>query len=492
MQRKLKILYISSEIAPFVKIGNLADVARALPKVLREIGHDIRLFIPKYGIINERKYTLREVIRLKEIQVPQGDKTIIASVKSAFLPDTKLQVYFVENKDFFDRADIYFNPITNQEWEDNGERFIFFCRSIFEILKVLHWQPDMIHCNDWQTALIPLFLKTTYKDDPFFNKTHTLLSIHQLASQGRFDKKLLPQIVSPELFPLMENNIVTNGRLNFLKAGIVYADVVTIISKYYAKEVLTSDRLACGLRSVLRKRSKQLYGIVNGIDYSLWDPETDTLIPYHYSRKDLTGKLKNKQNLVESLNLKFRENTPVIGVMLLFEEQNGLDLLIKIIDHLMKMDIQLILSGTMEEQYSRSLIGLVKKFPDKLAINLKDDIQSSHQIEAGCDISLITSRFELYHYHQLYSLKYGTIPIVHSSGGFIDTIKRFDPATKKGYGFMFKDYSPESVLDTLQQAVSIFRDQEVWRKLVERAMKLNFSWQVAGQKYNKIYLKLTK
>ncbi len=493
MQKKLKILYISSEIAPFVKTSPMADVAEALPKVLKNMDCDIRLFIPKYGIINERKYTLREVIRLKEIKVPQGDKTVIASVKSAFLPDSKIQVYFVENKDYFDRSELYFDPKTNDEWEDNAERFIFFSRSIFEILKVLHWQPDIIHCNDWQTALIPFFLKTIYNEDPFFHKTLTLLSIHNLAMQGIYDKKVLSHIGHPNDFFYPNSAIEFKGKINFLKAGIIYADLINTVSNNYAKEIQTSEEYGFGLQGIFRKRSKHLYGIVNGIDYSVWNPEIDQFIPYNYSRKEIAGKLENKRVLVESQGLKFNENIPVIGTISLLTDHKGFDLLIAIFDDLMKMKIQYILLGEGgDEKYLKLFQSFVKKYPNKMAINLGFDDQLSHLIEAGCDIFLVPSRVEPWGTKQLYSLKYGTIPIVYATGSLVDTVKNFNPETKRGYGFVLNNYSSEALLDAISQAVKLFHDKDAWKKLVDRAMKQDFSWYVAAENYRELYYKLLK
>lgn len=490
MQNKLKIMYISSEIAPFAKTGGLADVSGALPKILKEKEHDVRVFMPKYASINERKYTLREVIRLKDIKVPMGTQSAVANVKSAFLPDSKVQVYFVENKDYFNRSDLYIDPETNKDWPDNAERFIFFSRAALEILKILHWQPDIIHCNDWQTALIPLYLKTVFKDDPFFADTNSLLSIHNIAFQGIFEDTILPLMGVPKDLYFKESPIEFWGKINFLKGGIVYADVINTVSKNYAKEIQQSDEFGRGLQLELRKRSKDVYGIVNGIDYSVWDPEIDDLLPANYSRRDLSGKLENKKALVESLGLKFNENTAVIGTVSRLTDQKGFDLIAEALNDLLKLDVQYILLGTGEEKYHKLFENFAKKYPNKISVNLKFDNQLAHQIEAGCDMFLMPSQFEPCGLNQLYSLKYGTIPIVRATGGLVDTVKNISPDIKKGCGFVFKDYTAQAMMREIRRAVEAFKDKEEWGKLMSRAMKLDFSWYVSTEKYEQLYEKL--
>jgi len=487
MKKKLKILYISSEIAPFAKTGGLADVAGALPKILKENEHDIRLFMPKYASINERKFTLREVIRLKDINVPLGNKTAAANVKSAFLPDSKVQVYFIENKDYFNRPDLYIDPETNKDWPDNAERFIFFSRATLEILKILHWQPDIIHCNDWQSALIPLYLKTIFKDDPFFAETHSLLSIHNIAFQGIFEPDILPLMGVPDNLFYKESPIEFWGKVNFLKGGIVYADVINTVSKNYAKEIQSTDEFGRGLQFELRKRNRDLYGIVNGIDYSVWDPEVDTLIAANYSRRDFTGKMANKKFLVESLGLSFDENTAVIGTVSRLTDQKGFDLIAEALDEMLKMNVQYILLGTGDEMYHKLFMKFAQKYPRKISVNLKFDNQLAHQIEAGCDMFLMPSQFEPCGLNQLYSLKYGTIPIVRATGGLVDTVKQIDSDLKRGCGFVFTDYSSRAMLAEVRRAVDIFQNKENWRMLMTRAMKLDFSWRMAAEKYEQLY-----
>lgn len=490
MQRKLKILYVSAEIAPFVRSGSLADVAGSLPKVLKDVGHDIRLFIPKYSTINDRKYTIREVIRLKDIKVPLHNKTIHADVKSAFLPNSKVQVYFVENKDYFDRPDPFIDPETDKAYPDDAERFIFFCNSIFAILRKLHWQPDIIHCNDWQTALVPYLFKTFYFKDPFFSKIKTILSVHDLSSQGIFDNAIVSFIGDPKELLYRNSALEYEGNANLLKAGLISANVINTTSKSYARDIRISNQSSFGLNKVLNERSSDLYGITNGVDYSIWNPETDTLIPKNYSRKDLQGKLENKQKLVESHGLKFKKDVPVIGTMVNLLGETFLDIFREVIDGMLNLDVQFIMVGDGAEKYQKLIQSSVKKYPDKIASNLRSDDQLDHLVVAGCDMFLIPCQLEPCGSVQLYCLKYGTIPIVYATGGLLDTVKEFDSETKKGCGFVFRKYTPESLLAAVKQANQIYYDKNSWKKLLERAMRMNFSWEVVAEKYNKLYEKL--
>lgn len=490
MQGKLKILFVSSEVSPFSKTGGLGDVSGALPKIIKELNHDIRIVMPKYGVINERRYVLREVIRLKEIKVPVGGDTAIANVKSSFLPNSKVQIYFVGNKEYFNRDGFYVDPETNKDFPDNAERFSFFSRSTAEILKKLHWQPDIIHCNDWQTALIPYYLKTIYNNDSFFNSTKTLLTIHNLAFQGVFDKSKLPLLnISPEKF-IKGHEAEFWGKMNFLKAGIVYSDLINTVSKTYAKEIQTSEEFGFGLQNYLQKRSKDIYGIVNGIDYSEWNPETDENIPHRYSSNNLSEKMENKKALLASQGLKFNEKTPLIGIISRLTDQKGFDIFVEAIKTLMKMNVQFVILGIGETKYHDFLKKSAEKYPGKLALNLKFDNELAHQIEAGSDIFLMPSRFEPCGLNQIYSLKYGTIPIVRETGGLADTIKNYSSENDRGYGFVFNEHTAEELIKTVKETIKVFQHDAVWKKLMVRAMKLDFSWNKAGEKYIELYNKL--
>ncbi len=326
MKSKLKILFLSSEVSPFAKTGGLADVSRSLPKALFEMGHDVRVIMPKYGPISERKYILREVIRLKKIPIRMAGKEHVTNAKSAFIPDSKVQVYFLDYKHYFGRPDLYVDSKTGKDYPDNAERFMLFNRAVLETTKLLHWQPDVIHCNDWQTAMIPWLLKHEYADDPFFENTRTLLSVHNLAYQGSFDKSVAPKIgLEDDSDNGSEFEIY--GKINFLKTGLVFADAITTVSPTYAREIQNDEELSAGLQSVLQSRKNDIYGILNGVDYSIWDPEKDDLIAANYSANDLSGKLDNKKVLAETAGLPFDEKVPIIGMVSRLVDQRGLTFL---------------------------------------------------------------------------------------------------------------------------------------------------------------------
>lgn len=491
MKGPYNVLYVSSEVAPFAKTGGLADVAGALPKAIKELGHDIRVMMPKYGFISDRKYTLREVIRLKDVHVQLGDREYTISAKSAFLPDSKVQIYFIEYPPYFDRESPYVNPKTGKDWEDNAERFALFSRGVLEVLRVLHWQPDVIHCNDWQTALIPTYLKTVLKDDNYFAKTSTLLTIHNLAYQGVFDPGVLEAIGLPQELFSPGGPVEFYGKVNFLKAGIVYADLLNTVSERYAQEIQTPE-YGAGLDGVLRERAQDLYGILNGVDYSVWNPETDELIPHHYNASDLSGKWKNKEALLEQLGLPYAEDVPVIGMISRLADQKGFDLLAEIIDDLMALDIRFVLLGTGDPKYHKIFERVGKKYKNKASINLRFDNPLAHLIEAGSDMFLMPSRYEPCGLNQIYSLKYGTIPIVRATGGLADTIKDFDPATGKGNGFVFEKYDAGELLATIKRALEVYKDKKNWLKLIRNAMAEDFSWSVSAKKYVDLYKKLVR
>jgi len=359
-------------------------------------------------------------------------------------------------------------------------------------LKILHWQPDIIHCNDWQTALIPFFLKTIYHEDPSFSKIQTMLTIHDLSSQGIFEFDDVSIIGDRDKILYTNSYLEFNGKANFLKSGIACADVINTLSKSHAKEIRKSEESSFGLHNILKKRSKDIVGIPNGVDYSIWDPEIDSHISNNYTRKDLSGKYEEKRLLVESCGLSYEEHKPVIGAM--WESgvmnESELELLSQSIEDMAKMDVQYIFAVKGDEKFNKFFNPLVKKHPHKIAFQSNISEQLSHQLVAGCDMFLVPCSLEPCSSIHLHCLKYGTIPIVYGRGVLLDTVKSFNPETKQGCGFMFKEYSPASLLYTLQQAMEIFSDKIVWKKLIDRAMKLNFSWQTAAESYDMLYNKL--
>jgi starch synthase len=491
MAKSLQILFVSSEVDPFAKTGGLADVSAALPKALRDVDHEVRIMMPRYGSIDERKGKLHEMMRLKDIAIPVGEKTYPASVRSSFLSNnhTKVQVYFLDNATLFGRPGLYVHPDTKKDYPDNDERFIFFSRGILEVLKKLGWQPDIIHCNDWPTGLVPAYLKTLYRDDPFYQNTKTVYTIHNMAYQGVFPKSSFPKtLLPPET--MSDSGIASGGNVNLLKAGLVYADAITTVSERYAEEIRTSAEFGCGLEGVVNKRQADLSGILNGIDYTIWDPAIDEYIPHRFDQRTMDLKVENKKALLSRMELPFDERTPVIGIISRLADQKGFDLIDEILDDLMKLNVQLVVLGTGEKRYHDLFEKAHKKFPAKVGIALTFDEELAHLIEAGADMFLMPSRYEPCGLNQMYSLRYGTVPIVRATGGLDDTI--VDVEQGNGTGFKFKTYSSKDLLKTIQRALQTYQDAAAWRKIMKTGMAKDFSWETSARKYVQVYRSLTR
>ena len=486
------IFFLASEIAPFAKTGGLADVAGALPKALKELGHEIRLFMPKYRCINERKFVLREVIRLKDLEIPLGSRKVRVNIKSSFIPNTKVQVYFLDCKPYFDRNELYVDPTTKTDYKDNDERFILFARTALEMLKLLHWQPDIVHCNDWQTGLIPLYLKTLYNDDQVLGNVKTLVTIHNIGYQGNFDKSAVSKANLPESLFYPMSPLEFYGKFSFLKAGLEYTDKINTVSPTYATEIQSGSEYGHGMEGILRRRHEDLHGILNGVDYSEWSPDVDKYIPFQYNSTQLDKKLENKKALLQECNLMFDEHIPLIGSISRLADQKGFDLIAEIIDQMMGLNFQYVLLGTGDQKYHQLFTKMAKKYPQKISVHLKFDNRLAHLIEAGSDMFLMPSKYEPCGLNQLYSLHYGTIPIVRATGGLADTVVDFSPQAETGTGFVFKNYNSSELLQAIQRAIETFADSSIWTKLVHTAMKQDFSWKNSANEYTKLYTLLLK
>ena len=490
MKKRLRILFLSSEVAPFAKTGGLADVASALPKALLEMGHDIRVMMPKYGTINDRRYVLREVIRLKEIKVDINGVEHVASAKSAFIPDSKVQVYFIEYPPYFNRDDLYVDPKTKSDYPDNAERFTMFCKSVLETIKLLHWEPQIIHCNDWQTALIPWFLKNEYSSESFASSSKTLLSIHNMAYQGNFTVDNLEKMGIQGASEDSLGALRYFDNINFLKAGILTADKITTVSPTYAREVVSDPEIGAGMEEYLKQRSQDFEGILNGVDYSEWNPATDSLIPQTFTSEDIDAKLENKKALLKACKFTGDEAKPLIGVVTRLAEQKGLELIVEAIPEIVKMDARLVVLGTGEDRYHKAFKELVKKYKDNVAVFLKFDNELAHLIEAGSDLFLMPSRYEPSGLNQMYSLKYGTIPVVRKTGGLADSVQDYLQDPKQGNGFVFEEFTTTALVGAIQNALNVYKDRKKWQELMVRGMTSDYSWPVAAEKYVNIYSKI--
>lgn len=486
---KLKVLIATPEAIPFAKTGGLADVTGSLPKALSKLGHQVKVILPKYKMVNEVSFDLQEVnIALPEI--PLGEKKEKIKLKRYRIPDSEIEYLFIINDKYYDRGELYVDKTTGFDYPDNDERFILFAKGTLEVLKALNWQPDIIHANDWQSALIPAYLKTLYAGDPFFAGTATVFTVHNIAYQGNFPKDSFAKIgVAKDLF-YPTSPFEFWGNVNFLKVGISYADVVSTVSERYAVEIQSSSEFGYGLEGVLRTRNADLYGIVNGVDYEEWSPEKDKFIPYRYNMEDLSGKEKNKRGLLEKCNLPVsKKNVPLIGIISRLADQKGFDILAEISNELLSLDLKMVILGTGEEKYHKLFQEMTKEYPQKISVNLRFDNPLAHLIEAGSDMFLMPSRYEPCGLNQLYSLKYGTVPIVRETGGLADTIQDYNSVTGKGTGFVFKDYDSDELLETIKRALRVYQDKEVWTKLMKNGMQKDFSWQASAKKYEDLYQK---
>lgn len=480
---KLKILIAASEVVPYAKSGGLADVIGALPKALRALGHDVRVVMPRYYVVDKEKYGLKPLEGA--LGVPMGIMgEEWASVYEGVIPGSDVPVYFIDHEAFFGRKGLY--EENGVSFIDNDNRFVFFSRAVMQLAKKLHFHPDVIHANDWHTATIPLMLNTHYAYDPDFAYTGSLLSIHNLQHQGKFYKGVMSVLdVGWEHFN--ERELEEYDGVNFLKGGIVHADAISTVSQKYAQEIRTLE-FGWGLEGLINTYSYKLSGILNGVDYEEWNPSTDTLISKTYDVNDLSGKVACKSALQSTFNLPIRSDVPLIGFVGRLVEQKGIGLLSLAIWHLMHMDIQIVLLG-MGEQWAESFFSdIAAKYPDKFAcyIGYKEDM--AHQIEAGSDLFLMPSLFEPCGLNQIYSLAYGTIPIVRATGGLDDTIENYSSEHRSGTGFKFYDATAEALTGTVAWAVDTwYHDKAGFDQLRRNAMEQRFNWEVAAKGYVTLY-----
>lgn len=487
--KRFKILFVSSEVMPFVKTGGLADVSSALPQYLSDMGNEVRIVVPKYGAIDQRRFKIHEVVRLKDIQVKIGDKDVVFSLKSCFLPGPKVrvQIYFLENHEYFgSRNSLYVDPKTEKEYPDNDERFILLARSIPELITRLGWIPDIIHCNDWQCGLVPAYIKTVYKNFENFDKFKTLFTIHNIDYQGEFSKSSFRKTGLPEELN-SEKGIELNGKINFMKSGLMFADAINTVSETYANEIRTNEELAAGLKTVLSKRKSALFGIVNGIDMNVWNPEKDKHLVRKYSIKDLEGKAENKAELANKFGLNYDPNIPILGVISRLYNSKGIDLITESFKEIMSLNLQFILLGTGDRKYHSFFEKMAEKYRDKFACYLGFNDELAHLIEAGADIFLMPSLVEPCGLNQMYSLVYGTVPIVRETGGLADTVIRYDEKTEEGNGFVFKKYEAEAMIKELKRSLKLFEDKKKWTKIMRNGMRMDFSWNASAKKYVELY-----
>ncbi len=480
--RELKICLISSEVTPFAKTGGLADVSAALGKYLKMAGHDIRLIMPFYDVIDTTANTFYPVEFARHIEIHFGSRTLYYDIWTANLPATETPVYFVHCPEMFSRNRLYTDD------PDEPLRFALLTRASIELCQRMHWGPDIFHLNDWQTALLPVYLKTLYGWDQLFSESKSILTIHNLAYQGSFPAERINDLNLSDYYSYFDANDLYYDKLNFLKTGLTQSDKLTTVSPTYAKEIQTPE-FGEGLDGILRMRSQNLIGILNGVDYDEWNPETDPHIPFNYTSKSIHLKEKNKELLLKQLGLSYRKQVPLIGMIARLVSQKGLDLFEGVLESIIQQfDLRMVLLGSGEEQYEKYLYYLQLNFPDKIVFYKGYDYPLSHRIEAGSDIFLMPSRFEPCGLNQIYSLKYGTIPVVRKTGGLADTIEPYEWQDQKGTGFVFENYDRSGFYWALEYALSTYAYREAWDTIRKRAMSRDFSWKKQIQKYISLYL----
>lgn len=474
----MHIAFAASECVPFSKTGGLADVVGALPRALAALGHQVSVYVPRY---RQTKLNDPQTV-VRSITVPFDDKYRFCSVVTAG-SSSGVRFYFVDYPPYFDRDALYGTPAG--DFPDNAERFALFSRAVLEASKILG-VPQIFHCHDWQSALVPVMLRTLYAEDPGFRDVATVFTIHNMGYQGLFPPDTLPLLMLPwELLTISMMEFF--GQVNFLKGALVLSDFVTTVSRKYSQEIQTTE-YGFGLEGVLRSRSATVSGILNGVDYEEWSPQTDKFIAAKYSAQDLSGKLQCKKDLLNAFGIANADaKVPVIGIVSRFAAQKGFDLIAQIMDRLAREEMILVVLGSGDQPYEEMFQRLNKQFPNKIAAKVAFDNAIAHKIEAGSDMFLMPSRYEPCGLNQIYSLKYGTVPIVRATGGLDDTIEPWDARTGKGTGFKFSDYTGEALLGAIKQALLAYQDPSSWQTLMRNGMGRDFSWGASAREYGKIY-----
>ena len=476
----MQIVFAASEAVPFAKTGGLADVVGALPQEIAKLGHEVTVYLPLYRAVREHlggepKYAVRSIT----IPFPHGNR-FVGIVDGGVRNGVKF--YFVDCPEFFDRTGVYGN--NGDSYGDNAERFGLFCRAVLEATKLLG-VPDVFNVHDWQAALIPVLLRTVYSTDPMLKNCASVLTIHNAGYQGWFPPATTEQLLLPwDLFTF--DKLEHYNTFNFLKGGIVYAEKLTTVSRKYAQEIQTPE-FGGGLDGALRQRTSDLHGILNGVDYSDWNPATDGNLAAHYSPSDLAGKRECRKDLLHAFGLEVPDATPVIGICSRFASQKGFDLLEQISGRLAERDIAVVALGTGEPYYEKFFRDFAYANSGRFAVQILYDEAMAHKVEAGVDILLMPSRFEPCGLNQIYALKYGTIPVVRATGGLDDTVEEWDPRSSSGTGFKFGPYEAQALLDAIDRALSAFYDKPQWWQLMQNGMAQNFNWQQPAREYITVY-----
>lgn len=475
-EQSLRVLILAAEIVPFVKVGGLADVVGSLPKALQALGHDVRLIMPRYRQVDLNRFHLTPII--DTFPVDMGSFQVQVSVCLGSIGNN-IPVYMIDAPRYFDRENIY-------GYTDDGERFILFCRAALETMRRLNWEPDIIHCNDWHTGIVPNWMHTVYRDDTFYSNSATVYTIHNLAYQGIFGYRILEVAgvaANGFLYPQIAElaNVV-----DIMGRGILFADAITTVSERYAQEILTPT-FGERLDHMLRARRDRLFGILNGIDYEEMNPITDHYIHTNFDASSLDKRTENKVALQELAHLPVRPEVPLLAMVSRLADQKGFDLLSQIIQPLLTQGIQLVVLGIGDQHYHEMFQNLAARYPEQVAIFLTFNTELAQHIFAGSDMFLMPSRFEPCGTSQLIAMRYGSVPIVRSVGGLADTVQEYDPRTGEGNGFAFSSYDPWEFFAAIVRALELFRFKDIWQRLQQRGMALDHSWYSSALRYIEVY-----
>jgi starch synthase len=473
---------LASEAVPLAKTGGLADVVGTLPIELARLGHEVRLALPRYAALDATAITLKKA---PAVEVPWRGERLEVGVETGTLGGGAVPLTCIRYDPFFARPGLYGEG--GRDYPDNLDRFALFCRAVMEACKQPGRPPDILHAHDWQAALAVAYLKTLYRSDPAWARTRAVFTIHNMSYQGLFP------VTAYEATGLPWSEYTTErleyyGQVNLLKGGLVYADTLNTVSPTYAREIQTAE-FGCGLEGVLQTRKDRLFGVTNGIDYNVWNPETDPHLPARYSADDLSGKRECKRALQAEMKLPVRD-VPLVGLVSRLVFQKGIDLIVDILPKLLDLDVQVVALGSGDPSYQVLLSGLSARYPDKLSVRLGFDESLAHRIEAGADLFLMPSRYEPCGLNQLYSLRYGTVPVVRKTGGLADTVVPYAPDARSrpaATGFIFEKPAPEVLLSTMFLALRVYRDKEEWTGLMRRGMQQDFSWQRSAGQYVDLY-----
>jgi len=486
----MRILLASAEVAPFARVGGLSDVVGALSKELASLGHEVSVFLPNYATIDAEKFGVEAVAGVGPLSIPMGDATEEVRLLRCEMPGgAGVRVFLLDHPPSFDREGIYVDPATGHGYPDETRRYALASRAILEAVPALGLEPDVLHLNDHHTALVLGYRRRLYADHPVLARAGAVFSIHNLGYQGRFRPDLLPKIGLDESLCRYGSVFEFNGVVNPMKIGIELADYVNTVSERYAVEISSTAEYGADLEGNLaaRRKAGRLVGILNGVDYSVWDPSVDPLIPERYDADSLEGKARCRAALVERCGLSAIGEAPLVGMVSRLADQKGFDLVKEAAEDLLALGLGLVVLGTGQEEHHRFLESLAKKHAGRVSANLLFDNELAHWIEAGSDMFLMPSRYEPCGLNQMYSLRYGTVPVVRSTGGLVDTVEDYDPETGSGTGFRFDDYSADAMTEAVGRAVRLFGQPDRWTTVVRRGMGMDFGWAVSAGKYVELY-----